>query len=112
MLSSAAACALAFVSAAVAVAAAAAAAAAASLAPAEPRVGESNAMSGAEGEVERITLNGLVGRSELGLADLRAQLATLTEGMTGLEMGTLAMELTQVADEDWSENWKQYYKSL
>lgn len=44
------------------------------------------------------------------LADLRAQLATLAEGMTGLELGTLAMELTQVADEDWSENWKQYYK--
>lgn len=28
----------------------------------------------------------------------------------GLDMGTLAMEMQNVADEDWSEVWKQYYK--
>ena len=35
------------------------------------------------------------------LEQLRAQ---------GGEVGTLALELTGVKDEDWSENWKKYYK--
>lgn len=44
------------------------------------------------------------------LANLRAQLAALASRETGLDFGTLKMELQDVADEDWAENWKQYYK--
>ncbi|MEG2702616.1 MAG: 50S ribosomal protein L11 methyltransferase, partial [Clostridia bacterium] len=28
----------------------------------------------------------------------------------GIDFGTLRMELQGVADEDWAENWKKYYK--
>ncbi|MDD3212394.1 MAG: 50S ribosomal protein L11 methyltransferase [Eubacteriales bacterium] len=44
------------------------------------------------------------------LADLRAQLAALVSQDSGLDFGTLKLELQNVADEDWAENWKQYYK--
>ena len=44
------------------------------------------------------------------LANLREQLLTLKDDSDGLDMGALTMELQNVADEDWSENWKKYYK--
>lgn len=44
------------------------------------------------------------------LADLRARLATLSAEQTGLDLGALTLEVVSVADEDWAENWKQYYK--
>ena len=44
------------------------------------------------------------------LANLRAQLSVSANAQTGLDFGSLAMELKAVADEDWAENWKQYYK--
>ena len=49
------------------------------------------------GEKERETLEAV----RTHLEQLRAQ---------GGEVGTLALELTGVKDEDWSENWKKYYK--
>ena len=49
------------------------------------------------GEKERETLEAVRAHLE----QLRAQ---------GGEVGTLALELTGVKDEDWSENWKKYYK--
>ncbi len=48
------------------------------------------------GEKERETLEAVRAHLE----QLRAQ---------GGEVGTLALELTGVKDEDWSENWKKYY---
>ena len=42
------------------------------------------------------------------LGNLREQLAALKND--GFDAGTLTMELQNVADEDWSENWKKYYK--
>jgi ribosomal protein L11 methyltransferase len=42
------------------------------------------------------------------LAGLRAQLAALKAD--GFDFGALSMETADVADEDWAENWKQYYK--
>jgi ribosomal protein L11 methyltransferase len=30
----------------------------------------------------------------------------------GLDMGTLSIELTNVKEEDWANNWKKYYKPL
>lgn len=44
------------------------------------------------------------------LANLRAQLSASANAQTGLDFGSLTMELKAVADEDWAENWKQYYK--
>lgn len=49
------------------------------------------------GEKERETLEAVRAHLE----QLRAQ---------GGELGTLALDLTGVKDEDWSENWKKYYK--
>lgn len=40
---------------------------------------------------------------------VRERLAALKAGAC-VDMGTLALELQNVADEDWSENWKKYYK--
>ena len=40
---------------------------------------------------------------------VRARLAEL-KAEACVDMGTLALELQNVADEDWSENWKKYYK--
>ncbi len=42
------------------------------------------------------------------LASLRASLATLKA--EGFDCGALALDTAAVADEDWAENWKQYYK--
>ena len=44
------------------------------------------------------------------LADIRAQLVLLASENGSAAYGTLAMEMVNVADEDWSENWKKYYK--
>lgn len=43
------------------------------------------------------------------LADLRRQLQLLAADAV-LPLGPLTLELSDVADEDWAENWKQYYK--
>jgi len=40
---------------------------------------------------------------------VRARLSEL-KAEACVDMGTLALELQNVADEDWSENWKKYYK--
>ncbi len=42
------------------------------------------------------------------LASLRAELAALKAD--GFDFGALTIETADVADEDWSNNWKQYYK--
>ncbi|MCE5343962.1 MAG: 50S ribosomal protein L11 methyltransferase [Eubacteriales bacterium] len=44
------------------------------------------------------------------LAQLSLQLTELAARAGGVEMGSLVLELTNVADEDWAENWKRYYK--
>ena len=44
------------------------------------------------------------------LAELRRQLALIRESAPDAPVGTLTLELNDVADEDWSENWKKYYK--
>ena len=44
------------------------------------------------------------------LAALRGELAALRAAAESMDMGTLALEVQNVADEDWSETWKQYYK--
>ncbi|MBO5501881.1 MAG: 50S ribosomal protein L11 methyltransferase [Clostridia bacterium] len=44
------------------------------------------------------------------LNTVRQELAQLAQDGFGLDFGTLALELQNVADEDWSENWKKYYK--
>ena len=42
------------------------------------------------------------------LAGLRTALAALRAD--GADFGALSLETADVADEDWAENWKQYYK--
>ena len=44
------------------------------------------------------------------LAQLRLELTELFARAGGLPMGALTLELSDVADEDWAENWKKYYK--
>jgi ribosomal protein L11 methyltransferase len=44
------------------------------------------------------------------LANLRAQLAELASGDGSVDFGAMTMEIQNVADEDWAENWKRYYK--
>ena len=44
------------------------------------------------------------------LGNVRQQLSELKQGGFGLDFGTLALDMQNVADEDWSENWKKYYK--
>ncbi len=44
------------------------------------------------------------------LANLRQQLAALAAQADGLDFGTLTLDFQDVADEDWAENWKKYYK--
>lgn len=44
------------------------------------------------------------------LANLRQQLAALAAQGDGLDFGTLTLDFQDVADEDWAENWKKYYK--
>ena len=44
------------------------------------------------------------------LSRVRARLKEMKAVAFGLNMGTLEMETKGVADEDWAENWKKYYK--
>ena len=44
------------------------------------------------------------------LQSVRQRLGGLKAVTDGIDFGTLAMEIQNVADEDWSENWKKYYK--
>lgn len=44
------------------------------------------------------------------LGIVRGELAALPELACGLPVGTLSMDMKDVADEDWSENWKKNYK--
>ncbi len=44
------------------------------------------------------------------LSAVRERLAQLKQEALGFDLGSLRMELKDVADEDWSENWKKYYK--
>ncbi|MBQ8151078.1 MAG: 50S ribosomal protein L11 methyltransferase [Clostridia bacterium] len=41
---------------------------------------------------------------------VRQELAQLASGGFGLDFGALSLDMQNVADEDWSENWKKYYK--
>jgi ribosomal protein L11 methyltransferase len=41
---------------------------------------------------------------------LRRELAALHADARGLDVGVLTLEFRIVADEDWAENWKRYYK--
>ncbi len=42
----------------------------------------------------------------------RAKLKALAETDVGFDVGTLAVDLDRVRDEDWSENWKKWYKPM
>ena len=44
------------------------------------------------------------------LANIRQQFAALMQEDTGISLGSLIMDIQNVADEDWSEVWKKYYK--
>ncbi len=44
------------------------------------------------------------------LQSVRLRLSGLKASADGIDLGTLAMDMKSVADEDWSENWKKYYK--
>ncbi len=44
------------------------------------------------------------------LQSVKGQLRALQGQVEGLDFGTLMMDMNDVADEDWSENWKKYYK--
>lgn len=41
---------------------------------------------------------------------LRARLAALTPEWLGFDAGKRALEIANVREEDWAENWKKYYK--
>lgn len=45
-----------------------------------------------------------------GLKNLEEHIQELKRQDFGIDLGTLTMELKDVADEDWAENWKKYYK--
>ena len=44
------------------------------------------------------------------LASLESQLKELKKQSTGINMGKLSVEISAVADDDWAESWKRYYK--
>jgi len=44
------------------------------------------------------------------IATLRGILAGATQEMLGFDAGPLSLETEDVREEDWSENWKKYYK--
>ena len=46
------------------------------------------------------------------LARLRELLAGLREAYPEAELGTLALSMANVRDEDWENNWKQYYQPI
>ena len=46
------------------------------------------------------------------ISDLRAQLALLKQQHPGKDLGSLDVQLANLKDEDWENNWKQYYQPL
>ena len=44
------------------------------------------------------------------LATVRERMEALGQMELGIEMGTLRLEIETVHEQDWSENWKKYYK--
>ncbi|NLO84635.1 MAG: 50S ribosomal protein L11 methyltransferase [Clostridiales bacterium] len=44
------------------------------------------------------------------IQSVKQKLAELSGIDFGIDMGTMTLEMTNVADEDWSENWKKHYK--
>lgn len=44
------------------------------------------------------------------IESLRARLAALTPEWLGFDAGKRALEIVNVREEDWAENWKKYYK--
>lgn len=44
------------------------------------------------------------------LQSVKEKLAELSGVDFGIDMGAMTLEMKNVADEDWSENWKKYYK--
>ncbi|MDL2319204.1 50S ribosomal protein L11 methyltransferase [Eubacteriales bacterium OttesenSCG-928-A19] len=44
------------------------------------------------------------------VASLRSTLSALTPDRIGFDAGSLRVELANVREQDWAENWKQYYK--
>ncbi len=44
------------------------------------------------------------------MSSVRGELKALPALACGLELGSLEMDIKDVADEDWSENWKKNYK--
>ncbi|MBN1776910.1 MAG: 50S ribosomal protein L11 methyltransferase [Clostridiales bacterium] len=44
------------------------------------------------------------------LDSLKAQLKELKLKSSGIDMGKLSAEISAVADDDWAESWKRYYK--
>jgi ribosomal protein L11 methyltransferase len=46
------------------------------------------------------------------LARVRAGLGALRAGSPGADLGTLALRVETVRDEDWAESWKQFYRPL
>lgn len=45
-----------------------------------------------------------------GLQSMKQELGGLCAMDTGIPLGTLKLEMKDVADADWAENWKKYYK--
>lgn len=46
------------------------------------------------------------------VADLRAQMKLLKDLNPGVDLGSLEIQLENLKDEDWENNWKQYYQPL
>jgi len=46
------------------------------------------------------------------ISNLRAQLALLKQQHPGKDLGSLKVQLANLKDEDWENNWKQYYQPL
>ncbi len=46
------------------------------------------------------------------VSDLQAQMVLLKQQFPGQDLGTLQVELANLKDEDWENNWKQYYQPL
>lgn len=44
------------------------------------------------------------------IRSVRQRLSELSRKDIGINMGALSLEMRSVVDEDWSENWKKYYK--
>ena len=46
------------------------------------------------------------------VSDLKAQLTALKQQHPSVDLGSLDVELADLRDEDWENNWKQYYQPL